>query len=167
MRNSGYLRIDSCCSRSHNLESVLDNNNLWRSDGVYCDTMAKKEINKEKTLLTILSSAFDIALKGFEAEKEALKLFESLGEEDMSAKLKILEAKEHFFNAQTLIKKKAEVEFNDLLSINGDFDMLRNQVNTLCIDLFSMPGHEKSVIKVKESAKTKGLELIEKLEKKC
>jgi len=119
---------------------------------------------KEK-LLKILCNAFNAALKGADLEAEALGMAESLGEDDMSVKLKRLEAKENFLYAQ-MFKDEAESEFKDILGKIGDFDLLRNQVNNLCIDVFDTPEkNRKSVVDSKEYARKKGAELIEKLQK--
>jgi len=128
--------------------------------------MVKEEVEREKELLKILSSAFNTACKGAACEAEALEMAESLGEDDLSVKLKWLEAKENLTYAQILIKEKAEAEFADLLSKIGDFDLLRNQVNNLCMDVFDTSKKDRqSVLDAKEYAKKKGVELIEKLQK--
>jgi hypothetical protein len=119
----------------------------------------------KKELLQILSSAFDAALSGAALEAEALEMAKSVGEDDLSVKLKRLEAQEHFVSAQMLVKEKADVEFGDLLGSIGDFDLLRNQVNNLCIDVFDvLKTNRQAVIDSKECAKKKGLELIEKMQ---
>lgn len=119
---------------------------------------------KEK-LLKILCNAFNAALKGADLEAEALGMAESLGADDMSVKLKILEAKENFLYAQ-MLKDEAEAEFSGLLVKIGDFDLLRNQITTLCMDVFdTLKTNRKSVVDSKKSARKKGAELIEKLEK--
>lgn len=121
---------------------------------------------KKTELLKILSTAFNAALKGADLEAEALDMAESLGEDDMSVKLKILEAKENFVYAQMLVKKEAEPKFGGLLDKSADFDLLRNQVNNLCMDAFdSLKEERKSLLDVKDYAKKKGAELIEKIQK--
>ncbi|MBD3303790.1 hypothetical protein GF343_01470 [Candidatus Woesearchaeota archaeon] len=125
--------------------------------------MAEKEVE----LLKILSNAFNEALKGADLEAEALKMAEALGEDDLSVKLKMLEAQERFISAQMLVKEQAEVEFNDLLNkVTGDFDLLRNQVNNLCASVFDeLKTNRQAVIDSKKYARAKGIELIEKLQK--
>ena len=127
--------------------------------------MVEKEITGKKELLQLLSSAFDAALKGAALEAEALEMAKSIGEDDLSVKLKRIEAQENFIYAQMLVKDKAEVEFGDLLETYGDFDLLRNQVNNLCADVFGeLKTNRQAVIDSKEYAKKKGVELIEKLQ---
>ena len=126
---------------------------------------------KEKEALRLLKDALGKALKGTVLEAEAFKMAEKSNLDDLQVKLKLLEAKEFMLAAQIMVNEKIEPLLSSLFSdfskgIARDFDLLRNQITSLCIELmYTKPEERNSFIRTKESAKNHAATLVDRLSK--